>query len=65
MERRPLQLNWRTKGKPGGLSGIGVGGGGDGGGGWGEGGRNGASWEGGPGLCGRLAQLISLLGKAW
>ena len=29
MERRPLQLNWRTKGKPGGFSGIGVGGGGE------------------------------------
>lgn len=28
MERRPLQLNWRTKGKPGGFSGIGVGDGG-------------------------------------
>ena len=30
MERRPLQLNWRTKGEPGGFSGMGVGGGGRG-----------------------------------
>ena len=41
MVRRPLQLNWRTKGGPGCFSGIGVGGGG-----WGEGGGDRGGEEG-------------------
>jgi hypothetical protein len=49
--RRPLQLNWRIKGLPGGLRGAGVGGGGGGGDGGvaGEGGGDGGQGEEGDG----------------